>query len=91
MKVLVLNSGSSSIKYKLFCKETLEELKSGIKEEVKSQKEGIERILQKLQEENLINDPKEFFCVGHRVVHGGDFFTKATLIDDEVVEKIKIL
>ena len=45
MKVLVLNSGSSSIKYKLFCKETMEELKSGIKEEVKSHKEGIEKIL----------------------------------------------
>ena len=70
MKILVLNSGSSSIKYKLFCKETMEELKAGVKEEVKSHKEGIEKILTKLKEESLINDPKEIFCVGHRVVHG---------------------
>jgi len=91
MKILVLNSGSSSIKYKLFCKENMEELKSGIKEEVKSHKEGIEKILQKLQEEDLINDPKDIFCVGHRVVHGGDFFTKATLVDEDVIKKIEIL
>jgi len=91
MKILVLNSGSSSIKYKLFDKETMKEIKSGIKEEVKDHKEGIQRILGKLQEENLINDPKEIFCVGHRVVHGGDFFTKATLVDEEVLAKIEIL
>jgi acetate kinase len=91
MKILVLNSGSSSIKYKLFCKETMEELKSGIKEEVKSHKEGIEKILTKLKEENLISDPKDIFCVGHRVVHGGDFFTKATLVNNDVIKKIEIL
>ncbi len=91
MKILVLNSGSSSIKYKLFNKETLDELHSGIKEEVKDHKEGIEKILTKLKDENLINDPKEIFCVGHRVVHGGDFFTKATLVDEDVIKKIEIL
>ncbi len=91
MKILVLNSGSSSIKYKLFDKQTLTELKSGIKEEVKDHKEGIDRILNKLQEEHLIDDPKDIFCVGHRVVHGGDFFDSATLIDEAVIEKIEIL
>lgn len=91
MKILVLNSGSSSIKYKLFDKQTLDELKSGIKEEVKDHKEGIDRILNKLQEEHLIDDPKDIFCVGHRVVHGGDFFDSATLIDEAVIEKIEIL
>jgi len=91
MKILVLNSGSSSIKYKLFNKETLNELHSGIKEEVKDHKEGIEKILSKLKEKNLIDDPKEIFCVGHRVVHGGDFFTKATLVDEDVIKKIEIL
>jgi len=91
MKILVLNSGSSSIKYKLFNKETLNELHSGIKEEVKDHKEGIETILSKLKEKNLIDDPKEIFCVGHRVVHGGDFFTKATLVDEDVIKKIEIL
>jgi acetate kinase len=91
MKILVLNSGSSSIKYKLFSKENLEELKSGIKEEVKDHKEGIDRILKKLQTEHLIDDPKDIFCVGHRVVHGGDFFDSATLIDEDAIEKIEQL
>ena len=88
MNILVLNSGSSSIKYKLFCKENMQELKSGIKEEVSDHSEGINRILNKLKEDNLINDPSEIFCVGHRVVHGGDYFDKPVLVDDEVIEKI---
>jgi len=91
MKILVLNSGSSSIKYKLFDKESLDEIHSGIKEEVKNHKEGITKILIKLKEENLISDSKDIFCVGHRVVHGGDFYNKATLINDEVIKKIEEL
>jgi acetate kinase len=91
MKILVLNSGSSSIKYKVFDKENLSEIISGIKEEVKDYSEGITRIISKLQNENIINDPKDIFCVGHRVVHGGEYFDKATLIDSEVIKKIKKL
>ena len=91
MKILVLNSGSSSIKYKVYKKETLEELASGIKEEVKDHAEGIERILTRLKKDNLINDIEDIFCVGHRVVHGGDFFDKPTLITDEVITKIEKL
>jgi acetate kinase len=91
MKILVLNSGSSSIKYKVYDKDTLEDLASGIKEEVQDHSEGIERILKKLTTDNLINDPKDIFCVGHRVVHGGDFFDKPTLINDEVISKIEKL
>ncbi len=91
MKILVLNSGSSSIKYKLFDNESMSELESGVKEEVKDHKQGIQEILHKLQQDKLIDDPKELFCVGHRVVHGGDFFTKATLVDEDVIKKIELL
>ncbi len=88
MNILVLNSGSSSIKYKLFCKETMEELFSGIKEEVKDHSEGINRILNRLKQDKLIDDIKDIFCIGHRVVHGGDYFDKAVIVDDEVIKKI---
>lgn len=91
MKILVLNSGSSSIKYKMYEKENLSEIISGIKEEVKDHKEGIENILNTLQNQKVIDNPEDIFCVGHRVVHGGDYFHKAELIDENILEKIETL
>ena len=31
----------------------------------------------------------EVKAVGHRVVHGGEYFSKATLVDDDVIKKIE--
>lgn len=39
----------------------------------------------------VINDPKEIDAVGHRVVHGGESFSKTMIITQEVMEKIKKL
>jgi len=39
----------------------------------------------------VINDPKEIDVVGHRVVHGGESFSKTMIITQEVMEKIKKL
>ena len=33
----------------------------------------------------------EIYAIGHRVVHGGDFFSEPALVDDEVIEKIRAL
>ncbi|MDP8230491.1 MAG: acetate kinase [Candidatus Gorgyraea atricola] len=83
MKILVLNSGSSSIKYKLFDisknKETL--LDKGMAERVSDHKEALSLILKKI-------DSKIEAC-GHRVVHGGDRFKTAALIDETVMETIE--
>jgi len=80
IKILVLNSGSSSIKYKLF--DGLEEVKGGVLEEVKEYHKNIEKIL---------NEVGEVDAVAHRVVHGGEKFKNSVLIDDEVIETIKEL
>ncbi|MGB5867195.1 MAG: acetate kinase [Arcobacteraceae bacterium] len=88
MTILVLNSGSSSIKYKLFDKDTMEELYSGIAEEVKSHTEAINKILNDLKSDGIIPSADDIFCVGHRVVHGGEIFTKATLVDEDVINKV---
>jgi acetate kinase len=80
MKILVLNSGSSSIKYKLF--DNLKEVKSGIFEEVKDYHSNIEKILKEIG---------EIDAVAHRVVHGGERFIESVLITDEVIEDIKKL
>jgi acetate kinase len=91
MKILVLNSGSSSIKYKVFESDTMDEIASGIKEEVTDHSEGIKTILKKLQTEKIIDDPEDILCVGHRVVHGGDYFDTPVVIDTEVCNKIEEL
>jgi acetate kinase len=39
----------------------------------------------------VINDPKEIDVVGHRVVHGGESFSKTSVITEEVKAKIKKL
>ncbi len=113
MKILVLNSGSSSIKFQLFSMKDEEVLCKGLIEQIgekvghlsleyldiKYKKEinikdhfhGIELIQSLLKEKNIIDDFKELFGVGHRVVHGGEYFETAVLIDDSVVDKIKEL
>lgn len=39
----------------------------------------------------ITSDLKQLFAIGHRVVHGGDFFPKPVVINDGVIEKIKNL
>lgn len=114
MNILVLNCGSSSIKYQLLqITESLEStliakglverigLQEGIithttKEKVKKElpipghAEGISEIFNLLtdKEHGAIASLEEIDGVGHRVAHGGEFFTTSTVIDDEVIKKI---
>ncbi len=87
MKILVLNSGSSSIKYKLFDI-------SGNEEKLLD-KGQVERIGEKVSDHKealkiILSDVKcEVEAVGHRVVHGGSRFKQSTLINDEVVKAIE--
>ena len=102
MKILVLNCGSSSIKYKLFEMESKQVMAQG----------GIEKIglpdsflLVKLPNgekvkfekpmpehtvgiELILESLKEIDAVGHRVVHGGEKFNKSVLITPEVKAQI---
>jgi acetate kinase len=80
IKTLVLNSGSSSIKYKLF--EDLKEIKSGVLAEITDYHSNIEMILKEVGKVD---------AVAHRVVHGGEKFRQSIIIDDEVIETIKEL
>ncbi len=43
------------------------------------------------RENRFIKDDAELFCVGHRVVHGGELFRQPTVIDDEVMAAIRSL
>ncbi|MFA4888995.1 MAG: acetate kinase [Candidatus Omnitrophota bacterium] len=87
MKVLVINCGSSSIKYKLFAMPGERELVRGNIEhiaepgsKVRDHFSGLKIILQKI---GMVS------AVGHRVVHGAEEFRKPVLVDKAVIRKIR--
>lgn len=87
MNILVINCGSSSIKYQLFQMPEEKVLSKGIIEhigekgsQVKDHYTGLKMILKKID---------NISCVGHRVVHGGERFKKPHLIDAGVLRSIK--
>ena len=111
MNILVLNAGSSSLKFQVIDTATEDVLGKGNferigdpeksfvtvkwdgnKEEFKipvmNHKEALSNIIDKINELVLV-DGKKIDAVGHRVVHGGDKFKEAVLINDEVIENIK--
>ncbi|MFF3439829.1 acetate/propionate family kinase [Streptosporangium sp. NPDC002721] len=95
-RVLVLNSGSSSLKYRLLS--GAERLASGTVERigepgspVPDQRAALEAVAARLAADGLGLDSPELTAIGHRVVHGGTAFTRPTLITDEVVRGIEEL
>jgi acetate kinase len=88
MKILVLNAGSSSLKYDLF--ETTPEriasnadqlLGTGEAERVSSMEDALGSVFGKL-------GGAAIEAVGHRIVHGGDLFRESTIVDAEVEKGI---
>ncbi|MER6143011.1 acetate kinase [Streptomyces sparsogenes] len=95
-RVLVLNSGSSSVKYQLLDMADGTRLASGIVERigegpVADHSAALKQVAEELAGQGLGLDSPALAAVGHRVVHGGTRFTEPTLITDEVVEEIEKL
>lgn len=114
-KVLVINCGSSSLKYSFY--DTADESRHahgqvervgiagtrlahrGPKGEVKRElpqggfAEAFKAVTAELtaKETGVISGAGEVSVVAHRVVHGGEKFTEATLITDEVLAQIEAL
>jgi acetate kinase len=86
MKILVLNAGSSSLKFHLFENEKLL-LKDTI-ERVSAESDAVGEAVE--QAFSKIGDTK-IDAVGHRIVHGGDRYLQATIIDDAVEHGIEEL
>jgi acetate kinase len=86
MLVLVLNAGSSSVKYQLVDSDTGQRLAGGIVEEVVDHAAALDAVVAEVER---LGRPID--AIGHRVVHGGDVFSEPTRIDDEVVEVIRDL
>ncbi|MBE6931628.1 MAG: acetate kinase [Clostridia bacterium] len=113
MNILVINGGSSSLKYQLFDMETRTVQAKGQCERIgldghmKHTAPGkptyeedlplpdhavaIKHVVDKLTDPvyGVISDMKEIDAVGHRIVHGGSYFTETVLVDEEVTNKIE--
>lgn len=118
MIVLVINCGSSSIKYQLLdmkSDEVYDVLAKGIVEKigletghlkhsaagkekiekdmaVPDHKEGMKIVLDALadSEHGVLKSLDDIEAVGHRIVHGGEFFSSSALVNEDVIKKIEI-
>jgi acetate kinase len=96
-RVLVLNSGSSSVKYQLIDMAGERRLAAGIVERIgepggaEDHARALRDVSDALAGQGMGLDSPELAAVGHRVVHGGTRFTAPTLITDEVVAGVEDL
>ena len=116
MKILVLNAGSSSLKYSVFEGRALEMISSGLVEkigdkgesithkylkgqvwekvqlqkDIKNHRDALEVVVSMLMDSNhgIIKGIDEISIVGHRVVHGGEDFSKPQLVDERLKQKV---
>lgn len=100
MLILVVNSGSSSLKYQLFdikrAKEVYEPIAKGLIERVgstgpKNHKEAARQMLEKLTDpdKGVISSLDKIAAIGHRVVHGGERFKESVVINRAVMRYIR--
>ena len=85
MTVLVLNCGSSSLKYEVVDVAGRTHVASGIVERISEHGEALVRAVSELDAAGALADVT---AVGHRVVMGGREFDRATVIDDGVLAAI---
>ena len=115
MKILVINCGSTTLKYQLIDSETEEVFAKGLCERIgiadadiaytvmatgeKKEKKidmpdhsvAFQAVIDVLLDpvDGAVKSLDEIDAVGHRVVHGGEYFNSSVVIDDDVIEKIK--
>lgn len=113
INVLVLNAGSSSLKYQLIDMENETVLNKGLCERIgykdsvlvhtdkagnktdfmqpmETHREAIALVIEKLTDPKIgaISSLKDISAVGHRVVHGAEYFNTSVAITDEVIQRI---
>jgi acetate kinase len=96
--VLVINSGSSSLKYQLLQPDSGKRLADGIVEQigepsspVGDQDAALRQAFDRLSEAGIDLRSCGLAAVGHRVVHGGKTFYRPTIVDDALIAKLKEL
>ncbi|MDT5205760.1 MAG: acetate kinase, partial [Mycobacterium sp.] len=94
--VLVLNAGSSSLKYQLLEPDSGESLADGTVDQIGEPSSPIadhgsalQAAFERLSDEGIDLNACGLAAVGHRVVHGGAVFYRPTVVDDEVVAELE--
>ncbi len=113
MKILVINCGSSSLKYQVIDSESEDVLAKGLCErigiggvleytpkggekeitemELPTHTEAVAAVLKALTNEatGVLKSLDEIEAVGHRVVHGGENFSEAALINEDMIKAVE--
>lgn len=113
MNVLVVNAGSSSLKYQLLDTNTEKVLAKGLCERIgidgkiehklpdgrkmvkeaamPNHAEAMKILVDTLtdKEYGCISSMSEISAVGHRVVHGGDYFKESVIVTEDVIAKLE--
>ena len=109
-KYLVINGGSSSLKFSMYEMPDEELLISGYFEKIgfgdsfwtikingeklervgylKNHSDAVNRMIDELIDNKIINSMDEICGVGHRVLHGGELYSDSVLITDKVLDDI---
>jgi len=85
LKILVINAGSSSVKFNVFDMDSGEQCFKSEIERATSIEDALAAIPSILEKAGQY----DFDAIGHRVAHGGEKFKDACMIDDAVIENIK--
>jgi acetate kinase len=112
MYILVINAGSSSLKYQLVDRDTQALVDKGLCEKVGSNDsfhrhgldnnekvvgvhlenhyDAVKTVLETVLDprQGTVGSLDEIVAIGHRVVHGGEYFNESVIIDDEVIARI---
>lgn len=93
MLILVINSGSSSLKYQVRNTDTHEILVRGLIDRIGEAEVPDHRaaLLRLSEEVGPVLHGKTIEAVGHRVVHGGERFSQPVLVDNEITRAIERL
>ena len=116
MNILVVNAGSSSLKYQLIDTETevvsakgvceriggegssithkqlLKDIKVTKEAPMKDHSAAMQLVVDALTDKEVgcISDMNEIQAIGHRVVHGGAYFSESMLLTDDVLAKLEL-
>jgi acetate kinase len=100
--IFVINCGSSSVKFQLMDPSSEEVYLKGLAENIGSDRciikyEGNKNLLPGMNYKGILREiltllspfQKDLIGIGHRVVHGGEYFSESALVTEDVLDKIK--
>jgi acetate kinase len=113
LKIVVINCGSSSLKFSLFDMNSesvlfsghidgiglerciIKTKKNGVSDEkkilVSDHVDAVLMALKSIKSSGTITDYSDISAIGHRVVHGGEYYSNPVLINEAVIKRIKEL